>query len=47
MTWPGSHGIVASRKLYYLTGPIHSGVLAPVERSRDKDEETGGLRSGN
>ncbi len=37
---PSSHGVVASRKLYCLTGPTHSGVLAPAERPRDADEET-------
>ncbi len=46
MARPGSHGFVASRKLYRFVGPTHSEVLAPVERPRDVDEKTGGLRSG-
>ncbi len=43
-TRPGSHGVVASRKLYRLAGPAHLGVLALVEKLRDAEVEIGGPR---
>ncbi len=45
-TWLGSHGVVAVRKLHCLARPTHLGVSAPVEKPRDADEKTGGLRLG-
>ncbi len=41
---PGSHGVVASRKLHCLAGPAHLGVSAPAERPKDAEVETGGRR---
>ncbi len=41
---PGSHGVVANRKLHYLAGPAHLRVLAPAERPRDAEVEAGGPR---
>ncbi len=41
---PGSHGVVASRKLHCLAEPVHSGVSAPAERPRDAEVEAGGQR---
>ncbi len=41
---PGSHGVVASRKLHCLTEPANLGVSAPVERLRDVEVEARGLR---
>ncbi len=41
---PGSHGVVASRKLHCLVGPAYLGVLAPAERPRDVEEEIRGPR---
>ncbi len=41
---PGSHGVVASRKLHCLARPAHSGVSAPAERPRDAEIEVGGQR---
>ncbi len=41
---PGSHRVVASRKLHRLAGLAHLGVLAPAERPRDAEVETGGPR---
>ncbi len=41
---PGSHGVVASRKLYRLAGPAHFGVSAPAERPRVAEDEAGGQR---
>ncbi len=41
---PGSHGVVASRKLYRLVKPAHLGVSAPAERLRDVEVETRGPR---
>ncbi len=44
--WPGSLGVVASRKLYRLTRPMYLGVSAPAARFKDAEKKTGGLRSG-
>ncbi len=41
---PGSHGVVASRKLHRLAGPAHLGVSAPTERPRDAEAEVEGSR---
>ncbi len=41
---PGSHGVMITRKLQCFTRPTYSEVLAPTERPRDADEETGGQR---
>ncbi len=38
----GSHGVVASRKLHCLAGPVHLGVSAPAERPRDTEVKAGG-----
>ncbi len=43
-TWPDSHGIVVSRKLYCLAGPAHLGVSAPAESLRDAEIEIRGPR---
>ncbi len=40
-TRPGSHGVVASRKLHRLVGPMHLGVSALEERPRDAEVEAG------
>ncbi len=44
---PGSHGVVASRKLHRLAGPAHFGVSALAERSRDVKVEAGDQRSAD
>ncbi len=41
---PGSHRVVASRKLYRLARPVHFRVSAPAERSRDVEVKAGGQR---
>ncbi len=42
--WPDSHGFVVARKLHCLVGPMHLGVLAPAERSKDADAERRGQK---
>ncbi len=44
MARPGSHRVVASKKLHRLAGPTHFGVSAPAERPRDAEVEAGGQR---
>ncbi len=44
---PGSHGVVASRKLHCLARPAHFGVSAPAKRLRDAEVEAGGQRPTN
>ncbi len=41
---PGSHGVVASRKLHCLAGPAHLGMSALAERPKDVEVEAGGQR---
>ncbi len=42
--WPGSHGVIASRKLHRLAGSAYLGVSAPAERPKDAEVEAGGPR---
>ncbi len=42
--WPGSHGVVASRKLHCLAGPAHLGLSAPAKRPKDAEVEARGQR---
>ncbi len=41
---PGSHGVMAIKKLHRLVRPMHSEVLAPIARPSDIDEEVEGQR---
>ncbi len=40
----GFHGVIASRKLHRLVGPMYLGVSAPAEKPKDAEVEAGGLR---
>ncbi len=44
---PGSHGVVASRKLHHLVELAHFGVSAPAERPRDVEVEAGGQKTAD
>ncbi len=44
MTRPGSHGVVASKMLHCLAGPVYLGVSAPAERLKDVEVEAGSPR---
>ncbi len=39
MAWPGSHKVIASKKLHHLAESIHLGVSASAEKPRDVEVE--------